>query len=242
MLQAMGAQLRVEGRKVSLVPGELAARDVRVPGDISSAAFLICAAAMLPGSHLRLVETGVNPTRLGIVDALLAMGAQVSMEASTEASIDGCRMVGAEPVADVTVTYSELKGASFGGEQIVRMIDEVPLLALAATQARGVTQIRDAGELRHKETDRIRGTVDQLRKLGADIEELPDGITVRGPTRLKGDRVDSMGDHRLAMTLTVAGLLADGDTEVQRSACISDSFPGFGQVLRDLGADVDEGR
>jgi 3-phosphoshikimate 1-carboxyvinyltransferase len=173
----------------------------------------------------------VNPTRRGLLDALIAMGAAVTL--------DNWRESGGEPVGDLYIRPAELHGITIRGEQIVTLIDELPVLAVIATQAQGETHVRDAAELRVKETDRIATTVAELRKLGAEIEELPDGFIVRGPTPLTGARVTSHGDHRLAMALTVAGLAARGSTVVEGIACAADSFPGFVETLRNLGAKLD---
>lgn len=248
MLQAMGADLTVDGPVITLRPGRpLRARHVAVPGDISSAAFLMAAAALVPGSDVALDQVGVNPTRTGALDVLRSMGAQILLADATKEG--GGRDWGNEPAADLTVRASELQAtdrfyrlhrliAEIGGALIPRLIDELPLLALVATQAQGTTRIRDAAELRVKETDRIATTVAELRKLGAEIEGLPDGVVVRGPSPLVGGEVDSHGDHRLAMTLAVAGLLASGETLVHDADCIADSFPGFAETLRRLGANV----
>ncbi len=181
---------------------------------------------------------GVNPTRTGLLDVLRAMGADVVLEDE--------RMVGGEPVADLAVRASDLAGTEVSGQLVVRTIDEFPILAVAATQARGETVVRDAAELRVKETDRIATTVQELRRLGAEIEAQPDGFVVQGPTPLQspdfaegqGSMVFSHGDHRLAMALVVAGLIARGETCVQDTDCIADSFPGFAAALAKLGGNV----
>lgn len=231
MLEAMGAQLTVDGPAITMHPGRpLQARDVDVPGDISSAAFLMAAALLIPGAALTLAGVGVNPTRSGVLDVLQAMGGDIRLDRAMDS--------GGEPVADITVRYGALQGASIGGDLIPRLIDELPLLALVATQAQGTTAIRDAAELRVKETDRIATTTSELRKLGAQIEARPGGFLVQGPSPLRGADVCSHGDHRLAMTLAVAGLLAEGETLVRDSDCIDDSFPGFAGLLRGLGANI----
>lgn len=230
MLRAMGAPVHVMGRTVSSErPTQpLQPIDIAVPGDISSAAFLLVAGAIVPGSRLTITGVGVNPTRTGIVDALLEMGAQI--EYTNERDQAG------EPVADLVVRYSELRGATFGGEQIVTMIDELMVLAVAATQAHGRTVVRNAGELRVKETDRIATTVTELRKMGARIEPTEDGFVIDGPTPLTGAPVESQGDHRLAMAMTVAGLVARGATTVYGAEVTADSFPWFEVTLQALGA------
>ena len=148
------------------------------------------------------------------------------------------RDLSGEPVADLVLRQAALWATNLGGDEVVRTIDELPILAVAATQARGETVIRDAGELRVKETDRIATTVSELRKLGADVEARPDGMVIRGPTRLWGCEVESHGDHRLALALAVAGLVADGETLVRGAEVTGDSFPGFAEALRSLGAEV----
>jgi 3-phosphoshikimate 1-carboxyvinyltransferase len=230
MLQAMGAPIQVTGRTVSSErPTEpLQPIDISVPGDISSAAFLLVAGAIVPESRLTITGVGVNPTRTGIVDALLEMGAHIEFKNERDQA--------GEPVADLEVRHSELRGATFGGEQIVTMIDELMVLAVAATQAHGRTIIRDAGELRVKETDRIASTVGELRKLGARIEPTDDGFIIDGPTPLHGAPVESQDDHRLAMAMTVAGLVAKGSTTVYGAEVTADSFPGFEITLQALGA------
>ena len=225
MLSAMGADVEVDGLTVTLRPGSapLAPLDLNVPGDISSAAFVLAAAALAPGSEVMVEGVGVNPTRTGFLDVLRAMGVLVTLE--------NARQQGGEPVADVTVRASDLVGVEVGGETVVRMIDEFPILAVAATQARGTTVVRAAGELRVKETDRIEAIVTGLRALGARIDSHPDGFIIEGPTRLHGATVDSHGDHRLAMALTVAGLVAEGEVVVEDVECIDDSFPGFVELM-----------
>lgn len=234
MLIAMGAPIEVLG---STIHGERPQRplkplDLTVPGDISSAAFLLAAGALVPGSNLTIADVGINPTRIGIVDALAEMGAAIQYKSRTEQ--------GGEPTANLVVTTSELRGRTFGGEQIVTMIDELPTLAVVATQAVGRTIIRDAGELRVKEVDRIDATVTELKKMGARITGTEDGFIIDGPTPLHGAVVDSHGDHRLAMALTVAALIAKGSTTIYNAHVTADSFPGFESTLRALGAEIEE--
>lgn len=233
MLAAMGAPISVYGNTIhSERPDrELTPIDIDVPGDISSAAFLLVAASIVPDSHITITGVGTNPTRTGIVSALQEMGA--SIEYRNERDQSG------EPVADLEVRYSELRGTEFGGEAIVTMIDELPVLAVAASQAHGRTLVRDAGELRVKETDRIATTVTELRKMGVNIEPTPDGYIVEGPTRLLGGSTESQGDHRLAMATTVAALAAHGPTTVYGADVTADSFPGFEYTLQALGASLE---
>jgi 3-phosphoshikimate 1-carboxyvinyltransferase len=169
---------------------------------------------------------GVNSTRTGLLDVLGEMGARIAIE--------NARVQGGEPVADVTVHFSGLRGVEVGGDTVVRMIDEFPILAVAATQGYGTTVVRDAAELRVKETDRIAVIVEGLQAMGARIEPQPDGFIVEGPTPLRGASVDSHGDHRLAMALAVAGMIAEGETVVENAECIPDSFPGFIELMRRL--------
>jgi 3-phosphoshikimate 1-carboxyvinyltransferase len=233
MLGAMGAPIRVLGRTIHIErpSAPLKALEIVVPGDISSAAFLMVAASITPGSRITIANVGVNPTRTGIVDALQEMGARIRL--------DNLREESGEPIADLEVRFSELRAATFGGREIVTMIDELPVLAVAATQAHGRTVIRDAGELRVKETDRIATTVSELRKLGAQVEPTDDGLIIEGPTRLLGGPVESHGDHRLALAMAVAGLVAQGETTVYGAEVVDDSFPGFTGTLRALGAKID---
>ncbi len=230
MLAALGAAIEVVGREIRVTPLDhpLPPLDLTVPGDISSAAFPIVAALLVPAGEVRVRGVGVNPTRTGLLDVLQSMGAAIALE--------NPRTVGGEPVADIVVRPSRLQGTTVAGETVVRMIDEFPIFAVAATQAEGTTIVRDAAELRVKETDRIATVVGELRRLGAAIEERPDGFVVEGPTRLQGAVVSSHGDHRLAMALAVAGLLATGETVVRDAACLADSFPTFVDVFRRLGA------
>jgi 3-phosphoshikimate 1-carboxyvinyltransferase len=235
MLAAMGAAVEVDGLDVTLSPpATLSPLALEVPGDVSSAAFPLAAAALVPGSEVTVENVGVNPTRTGLLNVLSAMGAGLV--------VDGEHQRGSEPVADVTVRRSELRGVEVGGDTVVRMIDEFPLLAVVASQAHGATVVRDAAELRVKETDRIAATAAGLGALGAHVEPLPDGFIIEGPTRLRGAVVDSCGDHRLAMALAVAGLIAEGQTVVEHAECITDSFPGFVGLMQNMGAtmSVDE--
>jgi 3-phosphoshikimate 1-carboxyvinyltransferase len=225
MLRARGVAVRSDGLTHTLegpAPA-MSALDVRVPGDFSSAAYLIVAALLVPGSEIVIENVGLNPTRTGLLDMLLAMGAQIAEE--------NPRDEGGEPVADLRVRTSSLRGITAGGDLVPRAIDEFPILALAATQAEGETHIRDAAELRVKETDRIATTVEALRALGAQIEAVPDGFDIMGPTPLTGATADSHDDHRLGMTIAVAGLIARGETVVLGAERIVDSFPGFEAAL-----------
>ena len=184
----------------------------------------------MPGSEVTIEGVGVNPTRTGLLDVLRAMGAELTL--------DDEREQGNEPMANVTVRASNLEGVEISGDTVVRMIDEFPALAVAATQASGTTVVRDAAELRVKESDRIAATVAELRALGARIEPLPDGFIVEGPTPLHSGMVNSHGDHRLAMALALAGLIAKGEDVIENAECIDDSFPGFVDLMRKIGAEL----
>jgi 3-phosphoshikimate 1-carboxyvinyltransferase len=230
MLRAMGADLREEGDALRLSPlrQDLTPLDLHVPGDFSGAAFWLVAAALHPDAEISLSDVGVNPTRTGLLDALREMGADIA--------VSGERVIGGEPVADLRVRSSKLKGIVVEGPAVVRLIDEVPALAVAAALARGRTVIRDVGELRVKESDRILATAQELRKLGAQVEERPDGLIIEGVGALRGAPCDSRGDHRLAMALAVAGMAAQGETALSGAEAASISYPGFWEHLTELGS------
>lgn len=233
MLLGFGAQVRTDGTTASVHgPAVLTGRQVTVPGDISSAAFLIVAALIVPGSELTIEGVGVNPTRTGLIGVLHEMGGEIE--------IHGERLEAGEPVADITVRASELHGVSVGGDIIPRLVDEIPILAVAAAVACGETIISDAQELRVKETDRLATTAEMIRAFGARVEERPDGLVVAGVPTLKGTECGSHGDHRIAMSAVVAGLAADGETVVYDAECISTSFPRFAEVMASVGAAVEE--
>jgi 3-phosphoshikimate 1-carboxyvinyltransferase len=226
MLAAMGANIQHPTSNIKIQSSKLSSLDIRVPGDISSAAYFIAAGCLVPESKVTIEGIGVNPTRTGFLDALREMGADILVENQRE--------VNGEPLADVVVRAGDLRGIEVRGDQVPRMIDEFPILAVVASQAEGTTVVSDAAELRVKETDRIANIAAELRKLGAHIEERPDGFVVEGPTPLAGTQVNSHGDHRLAMSLAIAGLVADGETIIEEAGCIGDSFPGFEETLRAL--------
>ena len=241
MLRAQGAPLVIDAQgAITLDPSGwdrvLAPLDVVVPGDLSSAAFLLGAAAIVPGSVVTVRGVGVNPTRTGLIDALTAMGVALSVEPVGEAA--------GEPLADITVWGSPLQGAVIGGELAVRAIDELPLLAALAAHARGQTRITGARELRVKESDRIAGTVALLRALGVAVEELDDGMVIEGAplegksAGVKGGVIDSHGDHRIAMAGVVAALFATGPSRIDDIANVATSFPGFLTTLQHMGAEV----
>lgn len=229
LLPAFGGRLQVSGTEV-LVDGEQAlhACDVEVPGDLSSAAFFIGAALIVPSSALRLCGVGLNPTRTGVLDVLQSMGGRIAILRPRE--------VCGEPVGDLLVQSSTLHGVELDGDLVVRTIDELPLVAIVAAFAQGTTIIRGAQELRVKESDRIHALTTTLTVLGAQITELPDGLVIEGGSEIHGGHVQSLGDHRIAMALTVAGLAATGEIVLQEGACASISFPGFYDLVRDLTA------
>ncbi|UYZ11751.1 3-phosphoshikimate 1-carboxyvinyltransferase [Brevibacillus sp. WF146] len=224
MLQAFGVKVVRDGLTVSVEGGQtLKGRAIRVPGDISSAAFLIAAVMMVPGSSLLIENVGINPSRTGIIDVVRAMGGRIELQNE--------RVVNEEPVADLLVTHAELRGIEIGGEIIPRLIDEIPVIAVMATQASGRTVIRDAEELRVKETDRIATVASQLSRFGAKVTPTPDGLIVEGATPLTGATIDSMGDHRIGMAMAIAGLAAVGETVIENDEAINVSFPGFADIL-----------
>ena len=225
MISAMGASVEEDGLDLSIKPVELGAVDISVPGDISSAAFWVVAGLCHPDSRVLVKGVGLNPSRTGIIDALQAMGAGDSLRLLNH------RTEGGEPVADLLVTSGDLSGTEIGGDLIPRILDEVPILAVAACFASGETVIRDAAELRVKESDRIATTVEELSRLGANIEAREDGMVIRGTGRLSGAECRSHGDHRLAMAMAVCGLLSDGEVKVHGAADASVSYPSFWEDL-----------
>lgn len=228
MLTAFGVHVQPFEGGVSIQGGgQLTSQEeIRVPGDISSAAFLLAAAAMLPGSELLIRDVGINPTRTGILDALTEMGASIELQRE--------RVWGGEPVADLFIRYSRLKGIHLGGALIPRLIDEIPILAVLATQAEGTTIISNAEELKVKETNRIDTMVKELRKMGAKIEPTEDGMIIEGPVQLTGATCESHGDHRIGMAMAIAGLVAEGQTSVKDAEAINVSFPGFQELLKQI--------
>ncbi len=227
LLLAMGANLKQNDSRISLTPpSSLTTYNLYIPGDISSAAYWLVAGAIHPQGKVRVANCGVNPTRSGIIDVLRHMGAALEV---TQLELEGV-----EPLADLEVQSSELVGTDIDAESIPRVIDELPLIALAGCIARGSTTIRGAGELRVKESDRVATTVKELAKMGAKIEELPQGMVIQGGRRLQGAQVDSHGDHRLAMTLGVAALVAQGETSIINAEVVDISYPSFWQDMNRL--------
>lgn len=231
MLSAMGVDVVSDGNTIVLNPTDkLRPMDLTVPGDISSAAFLIVAALIIPDSDITLTGINLNPTRTGLLDVLKAMGADITV---TETGLEA-----GEPVGEIRVKHSVLKGTEVGGKVVVEMIDEFPILMVAALQAEGETVVRDAQELRVKETDRISVMAGELSKLGAQITETPDGFIIRGPQKLTAATVEGHDDHRVSMSLSVAGLVSNAEMTVLDAKCAGDSFPGFAETLTGLGAEI----
>ena len=230
MLRAFGAQLSVDPETCSVTvtgPTQLQGQNVIVPGDISSAAFWLVAGAIVPGSELVVENVGVNPTRTGILEALEMMGADIELQNQREAA--------GEPVADILVRRNgQLRGCTIAGDLIPRLIDEIPILAVAAIFASGTTIIRDAAELRVKESDRLAATAAELNRMGAKISELPDGLEITGGTPLIGADVDSYTDHRIAMSLAIAALNATGITNIHRAEAAAISYPDFTATLQQV--------
>ncbi|MDO8730798.1 MAG: 3-phosphoshikimate 1-carboxyvinyltransferase [Candidatus Omnitrophota bacterium] len=229
MLRYMGAKIETAGQGITVEPGgKLRGREIEVPGDFSSAAFFLVAAAIVPGSSVTVRRVGLNPTRTGLLDLLKRMGANIKIASAPS----GHRNDELEPIGDVTVSYASLKAVVVEPALIPNIIDELPILMVAATQAEGISRMEGVGELRVKETDRIRSMVAGLSGMGASIRSEGDSVFVEGPSRLKGAAVDSFGDHRTAMALAVAGLAARGKTTVQGSEWVSISFPDFEEKLK----------
>lgn len=228
MLTAMGADIDVQGLDITLRPVEkLRPQEFLVPGDISSAAFFLVAAVLVPGSQLLIRDVGLNPTRSGLLEVLLAMGARITAENQ--------RIIGGEPIGDLFVESSDLHAIQVEGSIIPRLIDEIPVLAVAMAMAQGESKVRDASELRVKESDRITTVCSELSKMGVVIEELEDGFIIQGqPEGLQGAEVDSRGDHRIAMSLAVAGLRARGETRIVNSEVVDISFPEFWPLIKRL--------
>lgn len=232
MLRAMGANIQSQDGIITVIESEVTASDVDVPGDISSAAFWMVVGICHPDARLLIRNVGINPTRSGVITALTAMGGNIEL-------IDE-RVVAGEPVADVLASSSELKGTVLSGELIPLLIDEIPVLAVAAAMANGDTVIRDAAELRVKETDRIAATVDWLRGAGVKSEARDDGMLVRGEGRICGGTFSGRGDHRIAMSLGIAGLVAQDAITISDASCSSISYPTFWNEVEKLGG-VDAG-
>lgn len=221
-VQTYGSTVRVQGGR------ELRAQKVVVPGDISSAAFFLVAGLIVPESTLVIESIGLNPTRDGIITVLRAMGAKIK--------VNNLRTVAGEPIGDLEVSSSELHGVSIGGAMIPRLIDEIPILAVAALYAKGVTEIRDAAELKVKESNRLRAICEELTRLGGKVEELEDGLKIHGGHPLTGAACESYQDHRIAMALAIAALGAQGETVIEDAEAIDVSFPDFPEILQRITA------
>jgi 3-phosphoshikimate 1-carboxyvinyltransferase len=229
MLRAFGAEVIVDPDTCSATvigPAHLQGQSVIVPGDISSAAFWLVAATIVPGSDLLIENVGINPTRTGILDILLEMGADITLENPREAA--------GEPVADLRVRSSPLKACTIAGAVIPRLIDEIPILAVAAAMAQGTTIIRDAAELRVKESDRLAAMASQLNRMGAQVTEQPDGLEITGGLPLNGTDLDSFTDHRIAMSLAIAALMASSTTVIHHAEAAAISYPTFADTLKAL--------
>lgn len=226
MLQQFGGEITIDGLSISITKQPpLQGQNIYVPGDISSAAFFLVAASLLAGSKVTLKNVGMNPTRTGIIDVLRDMGAAI---AETSQPTTG------EPLSDLTVSAAPLKATEIGGSLIPRLIDELPIIALLATQAEGTTVIKDAEELKVKETNRIDTVAEELTKMGADITATPDGLIIKGPTALHGATVSSHGDHRIGMMLAVAGFIASSPVELEDAEAIAVSYPNFFEHVEQL--------
>jgi 3-phosphoshikimate 1-carboxyvinyltransferase len=238
MMLALGVPLQTAGASIVLDPnlewaGGWDPFEWHVPGDPSSAAFPLLAAAMVPGSQISVQDVCVNPTRTGLLDWLRLLGANISRRPSGHGAGD-------EPMAEITVAHATIRGSVAGGELIVRMIDEIPAVCALAAVSKGRTEIRDAAELRVKESDRIATMAHVLGAFGVPCEELPDGLIITGGAPLRGAHIESRGDHRIAMSAALLGMLAEGDSVIDGAEAVDTSFPGFVALLRSLGADITE--
>lgn len=227
MLRSLGARFEERDGRLSIVGGSsYPGKRIEVPGDLSSAAFFLVAGAIIEGSEITIRKVGVNPTRAGLLEVLKEMGAEVTVAPLPS--------MGDEPVADLTVRSGALHGTTIRGELIPRTIDEFPILCIAAAAAEGETIIQDAQELRVKESDRIATMAGALRGMGVTVEEFPDGMRIEGKKKWKGTFCETHGDHRIAMSMAIAGLVAEGGNEIDDVACINTSFPGFMALLSTL--------
>jgi 3-phosphoshikimate 1-carboxyvinyltransferase len=226
MLQAFGANIQVNGLTTVVKASSLTARQVIVPGDISSAAFFLVAGAIIPGSRMTVKNVGLNPTRTGILDVLAEMGARIKITNQHESS--------GELIGDITVEGQGLKGVTIAGDLIPRLIDEIPVLAVAGAVAEGKTIIKDATELKVKESNRLKAIATELTRFGANIQETEDGLIIKGQRNFTGAVCNSYQDHRIAMACALMGLVASGRTVVQGAECIDISFPGFQNIINSL--------
>ena len=231
MLRAFGAQVEVEGNRVQVWGGaKLRGQQVQVPGDISSAAFWLVAGSIVPDAELLIKDVGINPTRTGILEVLQTMGAHIQLENEREWT--------GEPVADLRIKTAELQACTIGGSLIPRLIDEIPILAIACACAQGTSIIQDAQELRVKESDRLAVIAHHLAHMGVQVTEKPDGLTIVGGNSLQSAHLDSYGDHRIAMSLAIAGLRSKGVMTIEGADCATVSYPNFYASLQELGAEV----
>lgn len=228
MLKSFGADISVDNLKISVNPvNELYNHDIYVPGDISSAAFIIVGALITKGSEVEIKNVGLNETRTGIIDVIKNMNGNIE--------ILNKRFVGGELVGDLLVRYSpELTSTTIDKNIIPRLIDEIPVISVLATQAEGTTVIKDARELKVKESNRIKAVVDNLRLMGADIDELEDGMIIKGKKSLKGAQIQTFNDHRIAMSFSIAGLISDGEVTLDNKLCVDISFPGYFDLIKNL--------
>lgn len=233
MLSAFGADISVDGNTVRIQGGiKLRGQAVLVPGDISSAAFWLVAGTVVPDSELLIQNVGVNPTRTGILEVLQAMGADIQLENE--------RVWTGEPVADIRVRSASLKACNIGGAMIPRLLDEIPILSIACACAEGTSIIQDAQELRVKESDRVAVMARALAKIGVQVQERPDGLEITGGNSLQGAEIDSQGDHRIAMSLAIAGLVSAGAMTIANAECATVSYPKFFTTLAELGVKMRE--
>ena len=227
MLDYFQIKQELEGNQISVYGGQTPeARDFRIPGDISSAAFWLVAAACLPGAHLVINNVGLNPTRTALLDVLIRMGAEVKKEVLSEKC--------GEPYGNIEITGKTLNGTEIKPEEVPNLIDEVPILAVAGALSQGKMIIRNAKELRVKESDRITTVVDNLKAMGGEVEEFEDGMEITGAKPLTGASLDSYGDHRIAMAFAIAGLHSQGETTITNTDCINTSYPGFTEHLESI--------
>ena len=234
MLRAMGVQIQnLDPLTIALTPSEkqLKSLQMLLPGDFSAAAFLLVAALITPGSDLWIHGVGLNPGRTGLLDVLLAMGGYIEVINKPDQA--------GEPIGDIHAQFSPLHAITISGDLVVRMIDEFPAFAIAAAVAKGTSLVRDAQELRFKESDRITSLIEHLNSLGVQATEAEDGFTIVGGSRIKGGKVPSLGDHRLAMSMAIAGLVGDAPIQIQFAEIINESFPHFAELLSSLGAEMD---
>jgi len=229
LLPHFGCAISVTDKEISIKGGQkLKGNIVEVPGDPSTAAFWIGAASIIPGATLEMENISLNPTRIGFIYALQRMGAVIETEITTALP---------EPVGKIRVSFAGLKGGSIQKDEVPSLIDEIPLIAVLATQSHGITEVRGAEELRVKESDRIEAVATNLRAMGCEIEVFDDGFKIQGPQKLKGADIQTFHDHRIAMAFTIAGLMADGETVIHDSECVAVSYPNFFETLKELTQD-----